>query len=86
MKTISNYYKKMKTHFAEVEKGNESNPNDEWYEPLCGTYSEKVDNDWKVVDCKKCLKRKVQYEQEMIMAMEHSCNDMAEFVEFMKNK
>jgi len=76
----------MKTHHAEVEKGNESNPHDEWSEPLCGTNSEKVDNDWNVVDCKKCIKLKEQYELEMFIAMEHSCNDMAGFVEFMEKQ
>ncbi len=78
----------MKTHFAEVERGNESNPNDEWSETVCGTDSENLsmDSNWNFVDCKKCLKRRTQYEQEMKIAMEHSCNDMAGFVEFMKTQ
>jgi len=76
----------MKTHFAEVERGNESHPYDEWQEPLCGTYSEQVNNNWECVTCKKCLKRKNQYESEMKIAMEHNCKDMGDFVDFSKKK
>ena len=76
----------MKIHFAEVEKGNESNPYDEWEEPLCKTYSEKVDNDWNIVDCKRCLKHRSQYELEKTIAMEQNCVDMEEFVQYMKDK
>ena len=74
----------MKTHYADVQRGNESNPEDEWSETVCGIESENVEDDWKVVTCKKCLKRKTQYEKEMKIAMEHSCNDMKGFVEFME--
>lgn len=78
----------MKTHFAYLEsRANESNPQDEWSYTACGRDSENLDNDWSMVDCKDCLKRRRQYEHEMQVAMEHSIKDMAGFVEFMeKNK
>jgi len=50
----------MKTHYGWVERGNESNPNDEWAEEtLCGLkYTESpLSNDIKDVDCKNCLRR-----------------------------
>jgi hypothetical protein len=76
----------MKTHYATVEYGNESNPSDEWSETVCGIDSENTENNWKYVDCKKCLKRKAQYEEEMKIAMEHNINDMKGFVEIMEQK
>jgi len=39
-----------------------------------------------LVDCKKCLKRKIQYKQEQEIAIEQSCDDMEGFVKFMENK
>jgi hypothetical protein len=76
----------MKTHFAQVERGNESNPDDEWSDPLCNTLSDNLDvsNDWRFVSCKKCLSRKEKYANEMKIAMEHNCKDMGEFVKFME--
>ena len=49
-----------KTHYAEVERATESNPIDFWTKTACGleyTESPMTDN-WKYVDCKKCLKSK----------------------------
>ena len=74
----------MKTHFATVELGNENQSHDEWSEPLCGTYSDKVDNDWSVVTCKRCLCLKDQYINEMKFAMQESCRDMENFVKFVQ--
>lgn len=53
----------MKTHYAECDRGNESNPHDEWFETLCGLeYTESpVSDDIKVVDCKKCIKAHPRY-------------------------
>lgn len=76
----------MKTHFATVERASESDNNDYWSNTVCGIESENVENDWSVVSCKKCLKRKDQFENELKQAMEHSCNDMKGFVEFMEHE
>ncbi len=75
---------KMKTHYATVERGNESNPSDEWSDPICGIQPEnpEVSNEWLYVNCKKCLKARVEFEQQMKEDMQHSCNDMAEYVKF----
>ena len=46
------------THYANVERGNESYPYDEWGETACGleyTNSSLSDN-WEFVSCKNCLK------------------------------
>jgi hypothetical protein len=72
----------MKTHYATVERANESDNNDYWSETVCGTESEHLENDWNVVDCKKCLKCKVKFEIEMKQSMEDSVNYMIEFMEF----
>lgn len=72
----------MKTHFASVERANESDNNNYWSKTVCGTESEKVDDDWDVVSCKKCLSQKNEYEKAENEAVEHSCNDMAEFMQF----
>jgi hypothetical protein len=61
----------MKTHFATVDYGNESNSSDEWSEPLCNTYSENVSNDWDLITCKKCLKRKTAFEEQMKRVIEN---------------
>ena len=74
----------MKTHFATVERANESDNNDYWSNTACGIESENVENDWIVVNCKKCLKHKDQFEKEMKQSMEHSCRDMGGFVEFIE--
>lgn len=46
------------THYANVERGNESYPHDEWGETACGL--EYTDSDlsdkWEYVSCKNCLK------------------------------
>ncbi len=73
----------MKTHFATVERGNESNPSDEWSEPLCNTETSNdidVSNTWASVSCKKCLNLRGKFEQETNQEMEYSCNDMAEYL------
>jgi hypothetical protein len=48
----------MKTHYAMVERGNESTPWDEWGSTLCGLeYTEsELSNDISKVTCKKCIK------------------------------
>lgn len=50
----------MKTHYAEVERGNESQPFDEWGTTACRMeyYESPATNNWKYVTCKKCLKIK----------------------------
>jgi len=59
--------KKTKTHFAEVERGNESNPHDEWERTLCGLeYTESpITNKIEEVTCKKCLRAFPKYDQQM---------------------
>ncbi len=48
-----------KTHYATVELGNESQPNDEWSETICGLELEPqhLTNKIEWVDCKKCLSK-----------------------------
>ncbi len=74
----------MKTHYATVERGNESDPLDEWSDPICGTQSEDIVlyNEWSVVDCKKCLNQREKFEAFRKQEMEASCKYMAEFMEF----
>ena len=79
----------MKTHFATVEPGNESNSSDDWSAPICSTETSSdiyLSNEWITVDCKKCLELRIQYESEMKQAMEHSCKDMGNFVKFVERK
>lgn len=47
-----------KTHYASVERGNESQPYDEWSETACGLELEPdhLTNDKKWVTCKNCLR------------------------------
>jgi hypothetical protein len=56
-----------RTHYAELERGNESNPHDEWSTTLCGLeYAESpLSNQIKDVDCKTCIKRYPKFEQQM---------------------
>ena len=81
----------MKTHFANVDRANESDPNDYWSPTVCGideTESPLSDR-WEYVTCKKCLRNKEKYQKSIGEAMEHSCNEMKGFVEFIneeKNK
>lgn len=75
----------MKTHYASVERGNESDPMDYWSDTVCGIESENLDNDWSIISCKRCLKRKEQYKKEMKFHMEQNCKDTAQFVEFMES-
>lgn len=77
----------MKTHYAILESAaNESDNNDYWSDAICGIETEEVTNDWNLVDCKKCLKRREAHELEMKEAMEHNIRDMAGFVEFMEKE
>ena len=76
----------LKTHFADCTPTNESTSHKEWDEPLCGAHTEKVDNNWSVVDCKNCLKLQEQYELDKKMEMVYGCDDMAEFIKFMEEK
>lgn len=48
----------MPTHFANVDRGNESYPHDEWGETACGLeYTDSdLSNNWEFVSCKNCLK------------------------------
>lgn len=56
-----------KTHYATVERGNESNPYDEWSGTLCGLdYTESpLSNNIKHVDCKRCLRAFENYDRMM---------------------
>lgn len=58
---------KPKTHFAEIERGNESNPYDEISSTLCGLEETEspVTNKIEEVTCKKCLKSFPKYNQQM---------------------
>jgi len=57
----------MKIHFAEVERGNESNPHDEWGSTLCGLeYTQSpITNKINEVTCKKCLRAFPKYDKQM---------------------
>jgi len=70
----------MKTHFGIVENGNESNPRDEWSDPICGVYADNPDmtNKWEFVNCKKCLKRKDVFEKQMQQARNHELKQLDE--------
>lgn len=77
----------MKTHYATLESAaNESDNNDYWSDSICGTPTENISDDWKVVDCKKCLKSREEHEKYMKQAMEDNIRDMAGFVEFMEKQ
>ena len=56
-----------KTHFATVERANESDNNDYWSETLCGLeYTESpLSDNIKNVTCKKCLKIYPNYKNQM---------------------
>jgi len=48
-----------KTHYATVERGNESNPYDEWSDTICGMPEPKahvVSDQRKHITCKNCLR------------------------------
>ncbi len=49
----------VKTHYAEVDRANESDNNDYWSATLCGLEETEspMDDNIKYVNCKKCLKR-----------------------------
>lgn len=55
--------KKVKIHFAEVDRANESDNNDYWSTTLCGLeYTESpMTNKINEVTCKKCLKAFPKY-------------------------
>jgi len=58
--------KKIKTHFATVERGNENTSFDEWSTTLCGLeYTENVTNRIEEVTCKKCLRAFPKYNTQM---------------------
>jgi len=48
----------MKTHYATIDKANESNNHDYWEVTLCGLreHDVSVDDNIKYVNCKNCLK------------------------------
>lgn len=52
-----------KTHYATVDRANESNNHDEWHTTLCGLKETEspCDDNIKYVSCKKCLKRYPKY-------------------------
>lgn len=77
-----------KTHFATVERGNESNPFDEWSEPICGNPSEdlSLDDDWRYVSCKVCLKRKEGYETMMNQVMADEAEQLGAFLEMIEEE
>ena len=75
----------MKLHFSTIDGYNtESGNNEEYGEPICGTYSENIINDWNMVTCKKCLKLKESFEKSMKRIMEDSIKYMTGFNEFME--
>lgn len=47
-----------KTHFAHVERGNESNPHDDWGTTACGMteYESPVTDELEYVTCTKCIR------------------------------
>lgn len=55
----------MKTHFAHIEYGNESNPNTEKGTTLCGLeyYESPATDKVKFVTCKKCLNSYPNYKK-----------------------
>lgn len=77
----------MQTHFANVQRANESDNTDHWDTTVCGLeYTESPLTDrWEYVSCKNCLRGRDRHEEEMKYAMEQSCKDMEGFVEFHKN-
>ncbi len=71
-----------RTHFASVDRANESDNNDYWSDTACGLeYTESpLSDDWEEVTCKHCLKRKKGHEYETKQAMEQNIRDMDGFV------
>ncbi len=61
----------MKTHFANVDRANESNTSDEWGTTLCGLeYTESpLSDNIKEVNCQTCLKRYPKYIKSMKAAL-----------------
>jgi hypothetical protein len=55
----------MKTHYATVERANESDNQDYWSNTLCGLeYTESpISNHINEVSCKKCINRYKKYEE-----------------------
>lgn len=49
-----------KVHFAQVERGNESQIHDEWGPTMCGMieHESPVTNKWDGVTCKKCISKR----------------------------
>ena len=76
----------MKTHYASVERGNESDPMDYWSDPICNTSAEEpnIEDDWNLVDCKKCLKLRSEYEKQSKIDMEIQCQQMGEMADYFK--
>jgi len=77
----------MKTHFAEVERGNESDPTDYWDEiGLCGIYSEDLENDWELVTCKKCLNKQEEYLKQKERDLEIQNEEYGRMADFFKKE
>lgn len=77
----------MKTHYAEVERGNESDPTDYWDEKsLCGLSYENFENDWELVDCKKCLKKKAEYYKQKERDLNYQCEEYGRMTDFFKEQ
>lgn len=55
---------KSKTHFAHVERGNESQPFDEWSTTACGLEEceSPASDNWEYVTCKRCLGKKDKHD------------------------
>jgi hypothetical protein len=77
---------KHKTHFATVERANESDNTDYWSDPICGIHSENsnVESDWKYITCKKCLKAKDKYTEGVKLALANEAEYYKGFVEHLK--
>ncbi len=70
----------MKTHYALVDRANESNPHDEWGDTFCGLeYTESpLTNRKDEVTCKKCLKAipKFLEQYNQYAKTEFDCHDL----------
>lgn len=64
-----------KTHFTDA-------PFEDQYDGICGIVSENLTNQWSLVTCCKCLKRKEGYIQEVKKHLEDQSKDYRLYNEF----
>lgn len=67
----------MKVHYSDDEYAEEG---------ICGCPAEDIIDDWRYVDCKKCLKMKVKYLEACERDNEAIAEDMGRFVDFCNSK